>query len=402
MINYINDKRFHAHTFRLYCMLPFEKKDLAALTLLSFVLKNKARGYDNLSAVVTESERLYAFDFSISHFFDIHNLFLRVGFTVVDKRLVQNQHLYQEAMDFIYKIAFDNYESRYDEQLINEQKIILINLLKELQNRPQYMASRRFQELLDDEWSLSISPYGTEEDIKNVTRQDLIDLHLRIINAPKDLYGIGPGNETEIVNHLKEHLTFDGHIPSYFFEGRKMHDVVEKEGEKAIEQTHIMMGYELEKPCSFFEARLLNALIGELGTSRLFVEVREKNSLCYAISSSLNYYNHMIFIHSAVNYKQSDKAQDLIKKVMENLYFSKRQLEEAKKMIQSSLLCSCDSAPALLGILIENTRHDFSTKDVQSFIEGYCNVSLRRINYLAKHIVYQGSYVLKGVKKHES
>lgn len=401
MINYINDKRFHAHTFRIYCMLPFAKKDLPTLTLLSFILKNKARGYDDLSAVVTESERLYAFDFSISHFFDVHNLFLRVGFTVVDKRLVQNQHLYQEAMDFIYQIAFDNYEPRYDEKLINEQKIILINLLKELQNRPQYIVSRRLQELLDDEWSLSISPYGTEEDIKDVTRQDLINLHQRIIESPKDLYGIGPGNETEIIDRLKEHLTFNGHIPSYFFEGRKRHDIVEKKGEKAIEQTHIMMGYELEKPCSFFEARLLNALLGELGTSRLFVEVREKNGLCYAISSSLNYYNHMIFIHSAVNHKLSDKAQEVIKEVIENLHFSKRELEEAKRMIKSSLLCSCDSASALLGTLIENIRHDYSTKDVQSFIDGYLNVSLRRINYLAKHIVYQGSYVLKGVKKHE-
>lgn len=402
MINYINDKRFHAHTFKIYCMLPFLKKDLPALTLLSFVLKNKARGYDNLSAVVTESERLYAFDFSISHFFDIHNLFWRIGFTIVDKRLVQNQQLYQDAMDFIYKIAFDDYEPRYDEKVLNEQKIIVINLLKELQNRPRYIASQRFNELLDDEWSLSISPYGLEEEIKKVTCQDLMDLHQRIIKAPKDLYGIGPGNENEIIDHLKEHLTFDGHITSYFFEGRKKHDIVEQEGEKAIEQTHIMMGYALDKPCSFFEARLLNALIGELGTSRLFVEVREKNSLCYSTSSSLNYYNHMIFIHSAVNQRQSAKAQTVIKEVIENLHFSKKELEEAKEMIKSSLLCSCDSAPGLLSIMIENIRHDYPSQEVQTFIDGYSHVSLRRINYLAKHITYQGAYILKGVKKYES
>ncbi len=397
MHRYYKDDRFHSHVMTIYTMLPFRREDLPVLTLLSFVLKNRARGYPHQHQIIAASENLYALDLSFSHFFNKDNLVFYVTFNVVDEKLVLDDDLYQKAIDFIYLLAFDYYLPRYNERLIAEQKEIVTNLLFELENRPSYIASQGFYKALDDNWLLSIPNYGTVDEIHRVTKSDLIDLHQRIIKAPKAYIGVGPGEEKKIKKALNKYFVFHGQLPLYQHYQRQNSDVIEVIQEKEIQQSRIMMGYRLNEECNYYEAQLLSALIGELGISRLFVEVREKRGLCYSISSSLNAYNQMLFIAAGVSTSRLDEAQDAIREVIAHLHFSHLEVKKAKSLIKSSLLSNSDHNLGIMQMMVRNLRSGDLHFDIERLIAGYEQVTPKRLNLLARHLIYQGSYVLKGV-----
>lgn len=389
------DKRFHVNTFCISTILPLKREDLSTLTVLEFLLRNKAKGYPTQASITHRSEELYALDFQFRHYLSKDNIIFEVNFSVVDDAYVEEKRLLEKAMRFIYVLAFDTTVSRYASSLIREQKAIAMNFLSRANHRPSYIVSEGLYQALDPKWTLSIPLYGTEKEIQKVKRKDLIDLHKRIVSSPKTASFVGPISQSKGEKALKKYLILDATLPPYSTYKRSTNEEVYVEKKQDILQSHIRMAFLLDASFSRYEAVLLNDLIGGLGTSRLFQHVREEKGLCYSIFSSLNPYTRLLIITVATDTQKVDAAIQAIQDVVMHLRFKKEELDQAKALTISSLYSSSDNGMAILSSL-QNAARRNETYSIKEYVKAYQHVRLTTLNALAKQFSYQGAFVLKG------
>ncbi|MGD9560136.1 MAG: M16 family metallopeptidase, partial [Oscillospiraceae bacterium] len=97
--------------------------------------------------------------------------------------------------------------------------------------------------------------------------------------------------------------------------------------------------------------RVASALYGGLPTSRLFVNVREKQSLCYYCSASYGYYGGVLTVDSGVDHHMAARASAAIDKELKDLQqapVTPDELEAAKRYLYSVFSSGKDSPDVLM------------------------------------------------------
>lgn len=97
--------------------------------------------------------------------------------------------------------------------------------------------------------------------------------------------------------------------------------------------------------------RVASAVYGALPTSRLFVNVREKQSLCYYCSTSHGFYGGTLMVDSGVDHAMAQKAGDAIMHeldVLQKQPASEEELNAAKMYLESVFSSAKDSPDALM------------------------------------------------------
>ncbi len=95
--------------------------------------------------------------------------------------------------------------------------------------------------------------------------------------------------------------------------------------------------------------RVAVALLGGTATSRLFQNVREKESLCYYCSAGFNAATAQLLIDSGVEHTKAEEAQRAILRELEALRtgpITEKELDETKRALLNSLICVGDSLQA--------------------------------------------------------
>lgn len=87
-----------------------------------------------------------------------------------------------------------------------------------------------------------------------------------------------------------------------------------------------------------YDGIIYNIILGNSPNSKLFQNVREKYSLAYSISSSINRLEGSFFIYAGISYDNVDKTKQEIYKQIEDMKqgkFLKKDVKDAKQAILS-------------------------------------------------------------------
>ena len=143
---------------------------------------------------------------------------------------------------------------------------------------------------------------------------------------------------------------------------------------------------------------VFNAIFGGSVTSKLFLNVREKLSLCYFASSSIEKHKGVMLVSSGIEF---DKYQEALDEILAQLSairsgdITGQELEGAKKYVITTLKASMDSAMALdsfyLGQAVEGL--DFGLEEFAAFVE---RISIEDAVAVAKSVCLDTVYFLKG------
>jgi predicted Zn-dependent peptidase len=96
--------------------------------------------------------------------------------------------------------------------------------------------------------------------------------------------------------------------------------------------------------------RVAGAIFGGLPTSRLFMNVREKQSLCYYCASSYTTFGGTLTVDSGVEHKNLQRAADAVMhelEVLQTELATEEELDNAKRALHSSFTGAADSPAAL-------------------------------------------------------
>ncbi len=184
-----------------------------------------------------------------------------------------------------------------------------------------------------------VSPAGREEDVERVEREDLISRWQQVLKGENVVVSVvGDVPLEELEKKLKEVFsklppgefgvwTKDSFMKESFLEG------VQRQGA----QTTILCAFEGVSPKdpSFFALRVLNSILGDGMTSKLFEELREKRGYAYATYSMfpIRLYSPRVFAYIGTSPDKRESALKDLLWVVQEAKITEEDLELAKRKI---------------------------------------------------------------------
>ena len=224
------------------------------------------------------------------------------------------------GLDVLFDIVSN---SRLDPGDIERERAVILEELKMYQDQPQDHVQNLFEELIWPGHPLGRDIAGTQESVSRLTRDDILeyaDAHYRLPNVV--IGAAGALDENLVVDLVRPRLTLpgglNGHVaadPPGALDGA--HVMVRRQ---RTEQAHICLGV---RAFSYlhpdrYAIDLLNTLLGEGMSSRLFLNIRERLGIAYDVHSFMQKHRDTgyVAVYLGVDPK---KAVEAVKAVMGEL-----------------------------------------------------------------------------------
>lgn len=226
-----------------------------------------------------------------------------------------------EHLESTFDVLSDIYcNSVVDSDELEKERGVIIEEIMMCRDQPSYFVREMLSDALWHKHPLSYPITGTPETLKKISRQTLLDFirtHYTTYNTCIAFAGRVEHNTcVELVKDKMQNCRKKR--PPVF---KKVTDDVNQIDvcwqTKEVEQAHIAIGIRL--PFGYhdqqkYTLRILNAILGENMSSRLFATVREKYGLAYSIQSAFQLFNEtsVLEIDAGLERKQVFKGLQLI------------------------------------------------------------------------------------------
>ena len=262
--------------------------------------------------------------------------------------------------------------------------------------------------LLEEMAPNSIHSYrscGTLEDLEKITPAKLYEYYQEMLKKDiLDIFVIGNVSEAKVRKIISDKIkirTIKKKSESHFVSMKKRSllkkTVVDK---KNISQSQLAIGFKMDKT-TLFEKRyvlsVLSYIFGGGPDSKLFKDVREKNSLCYTISSVGLPLNNGLIVTSGIDKTNFKKVVFLVKKNLKSIKqgnFSKEDIMKAKVTYVNSIKELEDNPQNILSMYtgIEYLGSD----NIDNRIKKINKVNKKDVMRLASKLHLDTIYLLEG------
>lgn len=315
----IKDTRFKTMRISVNFMLPIEKQMAAANALLPFLLSRASHEYPDFTKLGERLAELYGAELNA----DVQKLgeaqvlaVCAVG--LADRYALNGENISLELSKLLCSILFDPpFENGlFPQDGFDQEKRQTVEMIDSEYNDKRIYAKQRCEQIMCANEPFGISRYGSREDILKVERPELTSAWKYMLqNAKVEVMVLGDCNPEPVYEGfckafqaLNRKAVADCHTGVV----RTVADVKDVTEKQNIAQSKLVLGFRAgtavpEKNVA--AAKLMVALYGGTPHSKLFLNVREKLSLCYYCSSRYDSNKGLIFVESGVETQNIEKAK---------------------------------------------------------------------------------------------
>lgn len=283
-----------------------------------------------------------------------------------------------------------------------------INALRSRINEKRIYAVDRLKEELMRGTPGAISELGSVEGIEKITAADLADSYLETLKSSLiEIYYLGR-EPLEVVAE-KTVCAFSsldrsryGNIPlTNTILPQRNEPLRRVEEVQPVQQGKLGLGFStgisLDNPLSTALA-VMNEIYGGSPTSKLFMNVREKSSLCYYCSSSINSTNGTMIVSSGIKNENYARAEGEILFWLDEIKagrFTDRELDSARLALIDAFGSLYDSPPDLFRFYQVRSLLGIETV-IENSIERIKNVSREDVVAAANEVKLDTVFFMKG------
>lgn len=403
-----NTDKFKTTKITIYFTLKSDEKNFAKMALLSELLGNATSKYSSETEVSRQLSRMYGASFGVTvlRYGDVHTLRINISFPN-DKYLPDNHHVVSEITGFLDEVINHPLISgnQFEESFFNLHKANLLNYFNSIIENREYYATIQLQKLMfPNDINHGSFLYGTIDQLQKTTAADLFDFYQWLLKNANIMGFIGGHIDDEFVNQLDEIIPNTDHQfvkLDPFVKLPQIDKVARKEQKLEIDQTVLTMGYELpilSNDPDYYNAIVLNQVLGGSPQSVLFNDVREDQSLAYDISSSYNSLNGTLSVSAGILPQNQPLVEDLVAKSIEKIMngnIDDTVISGIKQSLIDQRKSSADSLGAQIEKLFVKEITNASVDD-DDFIAGVKSVKKSDVVDLAKKIKLRAVFALKG------
>lgn len=367
--NSIVDNRFKAGRLGATLITPLSRETAAANALLACVLTRSCSKYPDFTALNRRLNSLYgaALYASSGRIGDFQSITVSAS-GLDDRYSLDGESVQSELAELLCEILFAPkiIDGHFDsEDVEQERRQLLEDIDAEYNDKRTYAINRCIENMCRDEL-FSIGRYGSREDVAGLTQDKLVKAWKTLLERSRiEITMLGSADPERVYGRFADLL---GKKP------RRMNGSTKIVGAPAevrrvietdeISQSKLVMGYRCTYPKTNREivaSQLMSAIIGGTPTSKLFLNVREKQSLCYYCASRLDKEKGLFMIDSGVETENIEKTEAAITEQVELMKkgaFTDEELIAAKLAIKNSYISSLDSLASLQGFFLGNILRD--------------------------------------------
>lgn len=355
----IQADKFKTNLVSVYIQRILDKKESTKNALIPTMITNGSEKYPNLRDISGKLDDLYGASI-------LADITKRGERQVLTFKLVSTNEQYLDEPVFNDSIEFLNeiinhplvVDGGFNEEYLKLEKQNLKERIEsKINDKGRLALERCFEEMCKDE-KFSISEYGYIEDIDSIDSKTLYDHYKTILRtSPIDIIVEGEFDEEQVIKTIKEKFVFERdnvlEIPRE--EYKKNVDSIKNIVDKMdITQGKLVMGYRAN--IDFADVKKYYALVigcnilGGGPHSKMFINIREKESLCYYIYSSIEKYKSILFVSSGIEVQNYDKTVDLVRKQIDSIIsgdITDDEISNSKTAMISSMKSLTDSIGGL-------------------------------------------------------
>lgn len=359
-IHLINTDKFKTISIRINFKRKIEKEEITKRNLLTRVLLESNQQYKTSRLIEIETENLYGLmlrsSATISGNYSIMNFessFLNEKYT--------KEKMIEKSLEFMLGFILnpDVENKKFNEKNFDLCKEALKSEIECIKENPSRYGMQKMLETMDNKEPYSINADGNLEDLEKITPENLYEYYKEIIKSDLiDIFVIGEINNTKIKTIINEKLkinTLKKPTKSHYVIHKKINKKPKTKSEKMnLEQSKLYIGCKLDKLTPFEQKYVMNIysfILGGSPNSRLFMNLREKNSLCYSVNSTYQPVFNLLIIKAGIDKENAKKSITLIKQEMKNIEkgnFDEKEIEAGIITYKSTFKEVEDSAFSIL------------------------------------------------------
>lgn len=386
------------------------KDEMGAYSFLADMLSQSSKTYPRKKDLITRFEELYkiivyATTLRVGNVLDFH-----VSLDFINPDYINDKNYVEEVIKTLFDII-ENPNVTNDEFDLKTFNIVKERLKREinsLKENPMKQSIKEAFKAMNADTPTSYELLGNLESLEKITPSSLYKTYKNLRkNFKVDIFLIGNLEMDDTVSLIKKYFKNRYIIENkldLMVDNKEIKRLVVKSMASDNVQANLVMIFnlkkltEIEKNITF---NVFNYLYGSGGlTSKLYQSIREKNSLCYAISSMYLKYDKLLLVHISLEQANVKKATSLVKKELKNMQVGNFTEEELKDAI-NNMIISLDMAQDNNVSIINNyVFHVFDNLPMpEERVEMFKNIKKEDVINVAKKVKLNTVFTLEGRNK---
>ena len=406
-LHFIQSEKFKTNKIKVRFSAPMSEKTIAGRVLTASMLETSNALYPTSQAFREKLANLYGANYSTSlsrrglvHYLDINLSFVR------DQFLSRKNMLADEILDFLKASLFfplSNGQAFDTKTFEIEKRNVLTDLEAEIENH-FYHAHRELNNLFYDLPEMRIPRVATIELVEKETAETSFAAFQQMLNQDQiDFFFIGDFNEIAVREKIQE-FQFSEREQSLQLSYQQNYSNItrEKLEQRDVNQSIVELAYHFSSQYgdrSHLPLIVLNGLLGGFAHSKLFVNVREKESLAYTISSNFDIFSGLMRIYAGIDRANRTKTIALINRQILDLkrgHFTDEELEQTKNMLKNSILLAQDRQNTLIERAYMSSVLGKKFLSLEAWLKALENVSKADLIEAAQQLKLQAIYFMEG------
>lgn len=408
----VNSNKFKTNCIKLDFYLPMNEHFPAFNVLASF-MGHTSKNYDTIKKLNSKLDGMYdaCFDATIATIGEK----VRIRFSMEaldDKFSLDGNSISDEAVDFLIDvIANPNCdENGFDSELTAREIRFTLENIDALKNDKRAFAVARLRQLMCENEPYGIDYDKLEKSVRELDGKALLQAYKNMLtDSTIVITACGSIDGKMLENKLKAFAnTVENRCPArlstVFIE--KAEEIRYFTDELEVNQAKLVIGLRTgmtNNNDNYFAYRVMTDIFGGGPYSRLFLNVREKMSLCYYCGARLIREKGIILIQSGIEEENYEKAVDEIFNQLEIM----KKGEFTQEDFNSSIISLCDAFKGVedtpVGICSFYSSQDFDDEIIsgKEFANRISKVTRDDVISVAKKVTVDSVYLLKGGAENE-
>ena len=406
-LRYMQVRRFKQSCLSVQMIRPMFRTEAAKNALLPAILLRGCRDYPDLKCITEKLDDLYGASVGtlVRRIGDYQTTGFYCGF--MDDRFALNGDAVLEPMlRFVGQLLLQpiTVGGSFDEDYVESEKRNLISVIESERADKRAYAAGRLLQLMGKEDSFGIPRLGEKEDVAAITAVGLWEHYQMILRqSPIELFYVGCAPAEQLCRILGEIFRpLERGVRQLPLQtGFRASAPVDQRERMDIVQGKLCMGFLTpitQKDPRFAAMQVANNVFGGGQTSKLFMQIREAQSLCYAIGAGYYGSKGLVTVSAGIDF---DKEEAVRREVLRQLQlcaggdFTREELEGAKETILSGLRAVYDSPGAIEGYF-STAAISGQSRTPESHAEEIRAVTREDVAAAAATIVPHSTFFLEG------
>ena len=409
-LHLIKTNKFKTNLLSVFLSTPLDKEKVTLNALIPAILRRGSKNMPTQDEISIALEEMYgaSFDCGIDKIGDDQVLKFYLE-AINNEYLLEEGDNLEQAIKILLEVVFNPLleNNEFKKEYVESEKN---NLKQIIEGRKDAKATYAYERCIEEMYKnmpYSLYKYGNLQDLEKIDNKNLYEQYINLINNCKIDIFISGNIEEEVkqkVINTPNIQKLQEREANYIInnkESRKKEKREEQEVSESMDvnQGKLIIGLDIleEKEDDKYIALVYNAILGGIPTSKMFQNVREKNSLAYTASSSFIRQKANIFIKCGIDIPNYEKALKIIKEQIEDMKkgeFTDRNIEEAKRNIIATINFIPDEQDTELMYYFSQELSGYEM-GYDEYIQKINDVNKEKIIDLAKRMQINTIYFLK-------